>query len=177
MTSFAVRAEPGATSSHSWAEHLWNDHGQRLYSLAFALLGDETEAMHAVALGMVELVRFDGATSADDRGCVLARLVYVRSVSLADQVPRRTGLPPTMGRLAELADLQRASIALCAFGGHTYRCAAEVLGIAPPTVAQLLTSGLAEIGRPMNTVAVTDARLDLREDQPPSVAPSPALVR
>lgn len=149
----------GATSSQSWAEQLWNEHGQRVYALAHALLGDETAAMHAVASGMLDLVRLEGAVSPGDIGCALARHVYVRCTASSGVAPRRAGLPPTMEWLDELADLQRASIALCAFGGHTYRCAAEVLGIAPSTVAQLLTSGLAEIGHMMSAGSVTGSRV------------------
>jgi DNA-directed RNA polymerase specialized sigma24 family protein len=156
VASSATVVEPGAASSQTRAEDLWNGHGQRLYSLAYALIGDETAAMQAVALGMVDLVRSDRAMSANDTGCALARHVYVRSVALSDEASPRTVLPPAMEWLAQLADLQRASIALCAFGGHTCGCAAEVLGIAVPVVAQLLTSGLAEIGR-MITTSATDA--------------------
>lgn len=162
-----LTARPGVTPSvtgtpraapDTSAEDLWNNHGQRVYSLAHALLGDETAAMRAVAMGMVDLVRTDGAVPARDTGCALARHVYLRSTALSQEAPRRTGLLPAMERLAQLADLQRASIALCAFGGHTYGCAAEVLGIAPPTVAQLLTSGLAEISRLLGTVSATETR-------------------
>ena len=44
-------------------------------------------------------------------------------------------------------ELQRASLALCVFGGLTHREAAALLGVPPSTVAELLTAGLRELGR------------------------------
>ena len=55
-------------------------------------------------------------------------------------------LPPVMTWLAQLAQLQRACLALCVFGGHTHREAADLLDVAPTTVAELLTAGLHELG-------------------------------
>ena len=49
--------------------------------------------------------------------------------------------------LGQLAELQRACLALCLFGGHNYREAAGLLGLPPMTVADLLTSGLREVKR------------------------------
>jgi len=42
---------------------------------------------------------------------------------------------------------QRASLALCVFGGLTHREAAALLDVPPGTVAALLTAGLRELGR------------------------------
>ena len=133
--------------SDAWAEDLWNSHGQSVYLLAHALLGDQTAAMKAVALGMVDFVRRDTSTPPEDTGRTLARLVYLRSSELVGETSTSTELMPALRWLAQLAQLQRASLALCCFGGHTYEDAAEVLGIAPLTVAQLLTSGLNELSR------------------------------
>ncbi len=152
------------TSSDGWAEALWNSHGQSVYALAHALLGDETAAMHAVALGMVDFVRRDIRTPAEDTGRTLARLVYLRSTELVNETSAFTDLTPVLTWLAQLAQLQRASLALCTFGGHTYGDAAKVLGIAPHTVAQLLTSGLTELSRlsragsPADGMGLADAR-------------------
>ncbi len=143
----AVAVEAVVTNSDGWAEVLWNSHGQSVYSLARALLGDETAAMQAVALGMVDFVRRDISTPAEDTGRILARLVYLRSTELVSETSTSTDLTPVLRWLAQLAQLQRASLALCTFGGHTYGDAAKVLGIAPLTVAQLLTSGLNELSR------------------------------
>ncbi len=143
----AVAVETDVTNSDAWAEDLWNSHGQAVYSLAQALLGDEAAAMKAVALGMVDFARRDIGTPAEDTGPTLARLVYLRSSELVNETSTPTDLTPALRWLAQLAQLQRASLALCTFGGHTYGDAAKVLGIAPLTVAQLLTSGLNELSR------------------------------
>ncbi len=143
----AVVVATDVTDSDGWAEDLWNSHGQSVYLLAHALLGDQTAAMQAVALGMVDFVRRDISTPAEDTGRTLARLVYLRSSELVNETSTSTDLMPALRWLAQLAQLQRASLALCTFGGHTYEEAAKVLGIAPLTVAQLLTSGLNELSR------------------------------
>lgn len=143
----AVAVKTAATDPYGWAEDLWNSHGKSVYSLAHALLGDETAAMQAVALGMVDFVRRDTTAPAEDTGRTLARLVYLRSSELVRETSPSADLTPALRWLAQLAQLQRASLALCTFGGHTYEDAAKVLGIAPLTVAQLLTSGLNELSR------------------------------
>ncbi len=143
----AVAVATDVTNFDGWAEDLWKRHGQSVYSLAHTLLGDETTAMQAVAQGMVDFVGRDLCTPAEDTGRTLARLVYRRSTELVSETPDSTDLTPAMGCLAQLAHLQRASLALCTFGEHTYADAAKELGIAPLTVAQLLTSGLNELSR------------------------------
>ena len=49
--------------------------------------------------------------------------------------------------LSRLARLQRASLALCIYGGLTHREAATLLGVPPGTVAELITAGLREVSR------------------------------
>ncbi len=147
----AVAVDTAATGTGGLAEDLWNRHGRAVYSLAHTLLGDETTAMRAVAQAMVDFVGRDICTPAEDTGRTLAALVYRRSAELAKETSTPTHLTPGMEGLARLAQLQRASLALCTFGGHTYGDAAKVLGIAPLTVAQLLTSGLDELSRMSRT--------------------------
>ena len=53
---------------------------------------------------------------------------------------------PLMVWLGELARSQRDALAMCVFGGHDYRQAAALLGVAPDVVARLLTSALQELG-------------------------------
>lgn len=137
-----------------WAEDLWNAHGQYVYSMACALLGDETAALQAVIFGMVDLHRSDVTTSAEDTTAALARSVYRRSTQLAVETPVSTALPPAMAWLSQLARAQRAALALCAFGGLSHTDAAELLDLEPPTVAGLLTSGLDDLKRLSEPVVV-----------------------
>lgn len=51
-------------------------------------------------------------------------------------------VPSPLDRLHGLPPDERAALALCRFGGHTYREAADVLGQPHGTVADLLTSSL-----------------------------------
>lgn len=137
----------GGPSSGAWAEDLWNSHGQLVYSMACALLGDEAAAMRAVALGMVDFATSSAVTSADDTAHTLARHVYRRSTQCTGEATSSPSLPPAMVWLAQLAQHQRTSIALCAFGGFTYTDVAELLDTTPLAVAQLLSSGMDELSR------------------------------
>jgi hypothetical protein len=67
-------------------------------------------------------------------------------------------MPSAMVWVNQLGQLQRACLALCLFGGHTYREAAALLGVAPSTAAALLTSGLTDIGRPAASEPILDCR-------------------
>jgi DNA-directed RNA polymerase specialized sigma24 family protein len=105
---------------------------------------------------MVDLARSTDAESHEDILRFLARRVYRYS----QEVPvARSGrnLPPLMVWLGQLAQLQRACLALCVFGGHTHREAADLLGVAPSTVAELLTTGLRELGHLAAGGAATSA--------------------
>ena len=126
---------------------LWDQHGGAIYALACALLGDEAAATQAVTQAMTDLGRSTDSVSTDDARRSLARYVYSRSRELAPDAPRTLGLPQAMVWLGQLAQLQRACLALCVFGGHTHRDAAGLLGVPPMTVAALLTAGLHEVGR------------------------------
>ena len=140
--------------SRAEAERLWRDHGRAAYSLACALLGDEAVAKRAVVLGMTDFARSHvGASGAGTRRS-LARHVYRRSTELASATTRASALSPTMAGITQLARIQRACLALCAFGGHSYADAAELVDIAPLTAAQLVTSGLYDLRARVGSVAV-----------------------
>jgi Sigma-70, region 4 len=127
------------------AEEILEGHGPAAYALACALLGDATRATRAVALGVVDLACSAETPPADTRR-VLARQVYRRSQEMPGYAADAASLPATMLWLAQLARLQRTVLALCVFGGHTHREAAELLGVSPQTVALSLTSGLKDLG-------------------------------
>ncbi len=136
--------------SHTEAERLWDDHGAAAYTLACALLGDEAAAGRAVALGMTDFVRSHVDSSGADTRRSVARHVYRRCADLASETPGTTGLSPTMVWIAQLARAQRACLALCVFGGLTYRDAADLLDVAPVTAARMLASVLTDLGaRPL----------------------------
>jgi len=126
---------------------LWTRHGGSIYALACTLLGDEEAAIRAVALGLADFARSNESPSPDRARRSMARHVYWRSGELADVTSRAPHLPPAMVGLGQLAQLQRACLALCVFGGHNHREAAGLLGVPPQTVAEMLTAGLRELGR------------------------------
>jgi hypothetical protein len=138
------------------AEHLLTGHGRAAFALACALLGNEEMAVRATSLGIVDLACSPAVPAAGTRRA-LARRVYWRCEQIAGETTRGVHQPATMVRLRQLARLQRACLALCVFGGHTYREAASLLGVPPLTVARSLTSGLTELGHlPADAIVVVD---------------------
>lgn len=131
------------------AADLWERHGRSAYAIACVLLKDAAVAERAVGLAMVDFVQSAECESARAARRSMARHVYRRSQELLSVDTARTlPMPPAMVWGDQLSQLQRACLALCLFGGHTYREAATLLGVAPSTAAALLTSGLTELGRP-----------------------------
>ncbi|MFZ2013278.1 MAG: sigma-70 region 4 domain-containing protein [Nocardioides sp.] len=96
---------------------------------------------------MADLARsMCGGSTEEARRC-LVRHVYRHTQELVGQTPSTTQLPPVIVWVSKLARVQRASLALCVFGGLTYREAAVLLDVPPATVADLLNAGLRELGR------------------------------
>jgi DNA-directed RNA polymerase specialized sigma24 family protein len=128
-------------------EELWDRHGGSVYALACALLGNEVAAAEVVRLAMADLARSVRGVSAEETRRCLVRQVYRHTQGHAGETSGAVMLPPVMVWVSQLARLQRASLALCVFGGLTHREAAALLDVPPSTVADLLTSGLRELGR------------------------------
>ena len=147
----ASRAETesaaGSAVTRRELEDLWDRHGRSAYALACALLGNEAAAAEAVRLAMADVARsIRGLSNQETRRC-LARHVYRQTLEPAGETSGAVLLPPVMVWVSQLARLQRASLALCVFGGLTHREAAALLDVPPSTVADLLTAGLRELGR------------------------------
>ncbi|HXH77729.1 hypothetical protein [Nocardioides sp.] len=123
-------------------EDLWDRHGASVYTLAYALLGDETAAARAMRLGMNDLARAADCGSTGDSHRSWAHHVYLRSQELLADASSTPGASPAPQWLGHLAQVQRACLALCLFGGHTYREVASVLDLQPMAVADLLNTGL-----------------------------------
>lgn len=160
MTPLSPRHEVSARRARRLAaadpEAVWDLFGSRLWALACVVVGEEPVAASAVALAMGDLFSPAGAAQHQAAHTLLpaaARAVHARARELGgheghDRAPGDPALPPLMTWTARLADLQRSVLALCCFGGHSYRMAAEVLAVPPATVAALLTSALMELERP-----------------------------
>ena len=125
---------------------LWNRHSGSAYALACALLGSQAAAVDAVVLAMVDLARW-GDGSDEQARRVLARSIYCHGAVPATAASDTERLPRQMVWLSRLARLQRASLALCVYGGLTHREAADLLRVPPATVADLITAGLRELSR------------------------------
>lgn len=123
-------------------ENLWDRHGASVYTLAYALLGNEAAAARAMRLGMNDLACAADCCTAGDSHRSWAHHVYLRSQELlaeASSTPEPSPAPQWLGHLAQV---QRACLALCLFGGHTYREVASLLDLQPMAVADLLNAGL-----------------------------------
>jgi hypothetical protein len=148
----ASRAEtesalPAGAVTGGELEDLWDRHGGSACALACALLGNDVAAAEAVRLAMADLARSIRGVSPEEARRCLVRHVYRHTQELVGQTPSTTQLPPVMVWVSQLAWRQRASLALCYFGGLTHREAAALLGVPPSTVADLLNAGLRELGR------------------------------
>jgi Sigma-70, region 4 len=128
-------------------EALWDRHGASAYALACALLGDEVAAAEAVRLAMADLAPSGRGASMQESWRSLVRHVYRHAQARGGETSGAALLPPVMVWVSQLARLQRASLALCVFGGLTHREAAALLDVPPSTVAALLTAGLRELWR------------------------------
>ena len=128
-------------------EGLWDRHGGSVYALACALLGNEIAAAEAVRLAMADLARSSRDVSTEEARRSLVRQVYRHAQEPVSETSGAVLLPPVVVWVSRLARLQRASLALCVFGGLTHREAAALLDVPPSTVADLLTAGLRELGR------------------------------
>jgi hypothetical protein len=127
-------------------EDLWDRHGESAYALACALMGDEVAATEAVRRAVTDVAGIDGLTTEQARRG-LVRQVYRYAEASSGEMAGEVTLPPMIAWVSRFARLQRASLALCAFGGLTHREAANLLDVPPNTVADLLTAGLRELGR------------------------------
>jgi Sigma-70, region 4 len=143
----AARAVSRREREQRELEDLWDRHGGSAYALACALLGNEVAAAEALRLAMADLASSMRGVSTEEARRCLVRHVYRHTQGLVGQTPSTTQLPPVMVWVSQLARVQRASLALCVFGGLTYREAATLLDVPPGTVADLLNAGLRELGR------------------------------
>lgn len=126
---------------------LWDRHGSSAYALACALLGNETAAADAVRLAMADLARSEGVVADGEARQRLARSIYLHAPEPCYPATEAARLPQAMVWLTRLARLQRASLALCVYGGLTHREAAALLDVPADAVAELITAGLREISR------------------------------
>jgi DNA-directed RNA polymerase specialized sigma24 family protein len=91
------------------------------------------------------LYQDQGEPEADHALRTAARYVFAHSEAMLSRVAlvsfekTSTSGTATLGRMA--LD-QRRMLALCLYGGYTYRDAAAAMGIAEDTAARLITTGL-----------------------------------
>lgn len=120
---------------------LYDRYGQQLYAVATTLTGDPDLAEQIVMQAIS--VHGDGQTDLRD----LSAAVWVAWLCWApadgtDGASQPSSLPTLTSQLHALPDDQRVALALCRFGGHTYRQVAELLELPAETVARLLGDAL-----------------------------------
>lgn len=125
---------------------LWEAHGRVGYAVACTLLGHQEDAARTVLRALTGMAQSPSRGSDADERRELVRRVYDHSHELSETTGATAGLPEAMVRLSRLARLQRACLALCLLGSHTYDEAARVLELSPGAVAGALAAGLRELG-------------------------------
>lgn len=152
--NFAAEAPQAARGREVSPEQFWDLHGAALLALAVALLGDREAALNAVRRAMVDLYTEavpSEATSSETlrraAGHVFQRCEGGPTAPMSPAA-LAAGAHPSVVRLGELAVAQRAAMALCVYGAHTYQLAAARLGLPADVVADLLNAGLRELCRP-----------------------------
>lgn len=138
------------------AAKLFDRHGAALHTIASVMTNDP---LHAEAL-VVDAISSQIAPPLTDQNTKqrsvreLAATVYVAwSCRPAPPTPilAPTDIKPpstTLTALHLLPDDHRAVLALCTFGGHTYRQAATVLGLPDTKIADVLREALLTLERP-----------------------------
>lgn len=154
----AVATEPAAAPPKLFLDidTLIDEHSADLFSLAYIILGDHREAEDVVAHLLSDACRRPHRNP--DRGSRrnLSRRLYLSCTRVrigprlpfvpADRpVDHDAAAVTVIMRLGELSEQQRATLALCLFGDHTYEQVADLIALPAPVVLQLLRSGLREI--------------------------------
>ncbi|KQX72378.1 RNA polymerase sigma factor [Aeromicrobium sp. Root472D3] len=112
-------------------------HGADLHAVASVLTTDPELAEQLV------VVAVRTSLPDDDLGRLSGTVVRAWLDGHPEQLETIVPAAPTpLSRLHELPVHQRASLALCRFGGHTYRQAADLLELPAASVADLLTTSL-----------------------------------
>lgn len=119
---------------------LWDVHGPSLLAVARTLLGDESAAQRAVASALTTFYQDHGSPEPIHALRGSARYVFAHSEAIRSGSTLVSFEAP--GPLRRMALNQRRMLALCTYGGHTYRDAALLMGISADTAARLLTTAL-----------------------------------
>ena len=138
------------------AGRLFDRHGTALHTFASILTKDPLHAETLVIDAICSQVALPPLTDQDTKqrsARKLAAATYA-AWSCRPAPPTPTPAPAgiksrssTLTALHQLPDDHRAALALCSFGGHTYRQAASVLGLPAERVAILLREALLTLGR------------------------------
>ena len=130
-------------------------HGTALYSLACALTDDPARAERMVAqaiasrrTGLLRREKVDSRSAAREFAAIIYLSWFcVDSTSPPTQGSPTSGLPTAaiLRALRVLPEDHRAAVALCVFGGHTCRQAADVLGLRTRHVAALLRDAVLDL--------------------------------
>lgn len=147
----------GAHRTACRAAGAYDTFGQRLRLLAAVLTNDPELADRLVTQSIVGHESEPSSLQELSKGIYVAWLAWGKPL-ISTRSSLLTDASPTALMIDEIRDLtddQRAALGLCKYGGHTYKRAAEVLGLAPDHVAALLGDALRYLGGPRATRALT----------------------
>ncbi len=140
--------EVAAVGHEQSAAMMCDEFGQRLRLLGCMLTDDADLAQMLVIQTIVAHVP-EPCTIQDLSAGVYAAWMAWGNPPLATHSvlpPASTASERLMHEIRRLPEDQRAALGLCKYGGHTYRRAAQILGLAPDHVAWLLCDALRSLG-------------------------------
>lgn len=126
-------------------DELWDEHGASLLAMASIVSGNEAEALLAVTRGMVDVFR-EAVPESTLRAAALSVYQHCQGPE-PESVPPQATSSPLGTHLGALARPQRSALALCFFGGHSYRQAATAMRVTPDSAAALLIDGLHQLSQ------------------------------
>lgn len=141
-----VRLSPGGRRSF----RALRNHGTTLHAVASMLTADPDLAARLVVLAIASCSADDVDPCLRDLSTAVAIEWLGTGVHHASSRPGAEGVTGSslLQEVSCLPDDQRALLALCRFGGHTYREAALVLGIPADLAARLLGDALRSLAAP-----------------------------
>ena len=120
----------------------YDEFGQRLHLLASVLTDDADLADRLVIQAILAYESEPSTLQELSAGVYVAWMAWGNPPLSADRLGGTSTGAKVLHEIRGLPADQRAALGLCKYGGHTYRRAAEVLGLAPDRVARLLGEAL-----------------------------------
>lgn len=129
------------------AASTYKAYGKELHLLAMVLT-DDTELAQELVVQAIMTYGLGPSSLQELSSGVYVAWIGWGSPALSGEPAGRSTRAQMLHEIHGLPADQRAALGLCRYGGHTYRRAADVLGLAPELVARLLQDALSSLATP-----------------------------